>query len=134
MKYLKNSNTKLSTHFNSNEFDCKCDDCKETIVDPALIVHLEAMRAILGTSITITNGYRCANYQQQLRIRGFETSKGPSSHEAGIAADVTNGISLGIELAEAADRAGFKNVGIGKSFVHVDLRPNGPRRWKYVKS
>lgn len=121
-----------SLHFRAAEFDCKCTDCKETLIDTELIDKLEAMRGILRSFLKITSGYRCSSYQEQLRLRGYETSVGPSQHQLGKAADITNGVSMGFELEEAARKAGFKSVGVGKDFIHVDLRPE-VRRWKYTR-
>lgn len=128
--YKKNSNTTLSTHFKSREFMCPCSDCKETIIDKILVSQLEALRTLLGSSLKITSGYRCANYQEQLRIRGYETAKGISQHELGKAADITDGVTPGIELEDMARRVGFKSVGVGRLFIHVDTRPE-ERRWTY---
>ena len=39
--YTKGSNTKLSEHFTSSEFDCKgAGCCKETIINPQLVEYL----------------------------------------------------------------------------------------------
>lgn len=132
MLYSKDKNIQLSTHFWSKEFSCPCDDCKQTLIDKILVSQLEAMRTILGSKLRITSGYRCQDYQDQLALRGYETSKN-SQHLLGKAADVTNGVSPGHELEDAARRAGFLAVGVGSNWVHVDLRgENGKqRRWIY---
>lgn len=131
--YNKGEIKQLSPNFSLHEFECPCSDCKQTILDNELIKKLESMRGILGSKLTITSGYRCPNYQQQLRLRGYETAKGPSTHSQGKAADITNGVSLGGELEEAARKAGFESVGVGRNWCHVDLRP-GFRRWLYSSS
>ena len=130
-KYKKGSNTKLSDHFNSNEVDCKCSECSETLIDSELIVRLERMRTLTGP-LSITSGYRCQAYQDALRKAGFETAAGVSQHTLGRAADVLNGVMLGAELEHCARKVGFECVGVGRTWVHVDLRP-GPKRWFYSK-
>ena len=135
--YKKGARTQLSTHFNQSEFDCSCDQCTITIIDPKLIDLLEKMRTALKTPIQINSGYRCAHKQEMLRIQGYETAVGISQHELGKAADLQNGISLGFELEAAARQAGFKAVGQAQIWIHVDLRgiENGVERaWKYKKS
>lgn len=127
--YKKDTNTQLSTHFNSSEFTCPCQDCKITLIDKDLVSHLEAMRTLLGSKLHITSGYRCQGYQDQLTLRGYETAKN-SQHVLGRAADITDGVTPGMELEDMARRAGFESVGVGKAWVHVDLRP-GYRRWVY---
>jgi uncharacterized protein YcbK (DUF882 family) len=128
--FSKKDETRLSPNFKVSEFKCPCDECKETLVDLGMIARLEKMRSILGSRLHVDSGYRCANYQEQLRLRGFETSKGPSTHQLGQAADVSNGVTPGMELEDAARKAGFESVGVGSRFVHVDMRP-GYRRWTY---
>ncbi len=134
--YKKGSRTKISTNFNSSEFDCSCDQCTTTLVDPTLIVLLEAMRAILNTPIKIDSGYRCKHKQDMLRLLGYETATGISTHQLGKAADISNGVALGHELEDAARRAGFKAVGKASTWIHVDTRGQDDgreRRWTYKK-
>lgn len=135
LQYKKQEARQISEHFNSNEFDCTCDQCKITLVSIPMVTALELLRTNLNTPIKITSGYRCANKQNQLRLMGYETSKGTSTHELGEAVDITNGIALGLELEEAAQKAGFSSIGVGKHWVHVDMRDFGntnvKRRWSY---
>lgn len=131
--YPKGSPLLLTPNFNVIEFECPCDTCKETLVNPDLVTKLEAMRKILGSKLRITSGYRCATYQQQLKIRGYETAKGISQHTRGNAVDVTNEVALGAELEEAARKAGFRAVGVAKTWVHLDMRDDMDRRWFYSK-
>lgn len=78
--------------------------------------------------IVITSGFRCKAHQEDLRQSGLETAVGTSSHERGIAADVT---CLHLDtLLQLADPL-FPAMGVAKSFVHVDLRKDKRRRWKY---
>lgn len=128
----RGENKKLSDHFNSSEFECPCGSCKVFVLDSDLVDKLEFMRRILGTSLKITSGFRCYDYQEQLAMKGYDTAKGISQHELGHAADVTNGVALGHELEEAARDAGFMAVGTGQHWVHVDLRADKFRAWKYA--
>ena len=123
----------LSTHFSLDEFKCPCGNCKIVEIDMELVDKLERLRSLLGSKLTITSGYRCQDYQDQLTLRGYETSKGTSQHTLGMAADVMNGIATGQELAGCAVQAGFKAIGVGNNFIHVDLRADKERRWTYVK-
>jgi uncharacterized protein YcbK (DUF882 family) len=134
--YKKGDYVKLSDHFNSSEFMCSCDQCNITIIDPKLIVLLEEMRALLGTPIKINAGYRCQHKQDMLRLQGYETAKGTSTHQLGQAVDIESGVSLGHELEDAARRAGFKAVGVAATWVHLDTRGQDDgriRRWVYKK-
>lgn len=131
--YPKQGNLPIASNFNSNEFDCHCQDCKVTIIHPDLIIKLQKMRDEIGTKLSITSGYRCPNYQAQLRLRGYETAKGVSQHTKGMAADLTNGVANGAELESYAREASFKAVGVGKNWIHVDLRDDLVRRWFYSR-
>lgn len=132
IKYDKRDRKSLSLHFSSNEFNCPCSDCKETLVSDTLVERLEKMRVDLGVQLHVTSGYRCKGYQEQLRLRGYETATGISQHELGNAADISNGVLRGDELAEAAEKAGFTCIGVGKTWCHLDVRP-GPKRWSYKR-
>lgn len=134
LKLVKGSDVILSTNFRSSEFDCSCGVCQETLVDEDLIAKLEAFRSQVGSPLKINSGYRCRNKQDELRASGYETSAGPSTHEAGRAADVVRADagSTGLELEAAARAAGFSSVGVAHNWVHVDLRP-GYRRWQYAR-
>ncbi len=129
--YKKGSNVILSNNFTSNQFDCTCDQCKETLIDSDLVDKGDKMVLLLGTRLNINSGYRCAHKQQMLKIQGYETSKGISQHQLGKAMDISNGVATGMELAEAATLAGFRAIGRALHWVHVDLREDADRRWFY---
>lgn len=129
-QYTKGCQDKLSINFKAYEFDCPCTECKITFIDSDLVSQLQKTRDYFKSKLAITSGYRCTNYQNQLRLRGYETAKGLSQHQLGKAADIANGVASGAELEEAARASGFTSVGVGKYFIHVDTRP-GQRRWFY---
>lgn len=134
LRFNKGERVNLSKHFNVREFQCPCDyeDCKETKIDQDLIAKLEKMREEAGP-LRINSGFRCQHYQDELRARGYETSAGISQHTLGRASDVMRADegSVGLELEKIARKAGFKAVGVGSSFIHVDLRDDKERRWEY---
>jgi uncharacterized protein YcbK (DUF882 family) len=123
----------LSPHFSSSEFTCSCGVCQKQLINQQFLDMLEAVRTAFGAPIKINSGYRCAVKQEQLRKQGYETAVGISSHELGIAADVSahDMAALGIAVATVF---GPYSIGTAKSFIHVDSRPGGPRRWSYVRS
>jgi len=122
---------KLSQNFAFWEFDCPCKECNYTFVSQELADKLQALRELTDFPITILSGYRCHAHQKRLRESGIETAVGRSSHEDGLAADIRCGAFSGKLLAELAEKVGFKNIGIFKFGLHVDVRPGGPRRWEY---
>lgn len=127
--YKKGVKVQLSPHFASTEFDCPCNNCKETLIDDHLVSRLELARNDLATSVHVNSAYRCSDYQLVLKHRGYEAAKN-SQHVLGKAADIQTGVHTGPELEEAARKAGFTSVGVGKNWVHVDTR-EGHHAWKY---
>lgn len=133
--YLKGKSERISEHFNSKEFDCPCVDpkCKWTLIDELLMLRLEKMRERLGCPLIISRGggFRCEGYQQELRERGYETSKGPSTHSGGMAVDLQTGKHSGADLEKVARECGFQAVGVAKTWIHCDTRSGATRRWVY---
>lgn len=120
----------LSPHFKAVEFECFCSSpkCTEQRINAQLVERLEAMRMTLGKRITITDGFRCAGAQRELRDRGFPTANGVSTHELGDAADIkASQITPLLELASKR----FKAIGIARTWLHVDMRDDKKRRWFY---
>ena len=121
----------ISDHFLFKEFACKCSypSCKEQIIKKELIDKLEETRKATGLAIIVTSAYRCSEYQEELRERGFETSKGPSTHSLGMAVDIKQS-NMNTLLGECSKR--FLAIGVARSFLHVDLRKDKKRRWTYA--
>jgi uncharacterized protein YcbK (DUF882 family) len=125
----------VAPSFYSTEFDCRCnhESCNVTRIADELIGGLQELRDLLGVPIRIINGYRCAEKQRELRDRGFETAIGISQHELGRAVDLMTLCSKpGSELERIAREIGFKAVGVGHNWIHVDLRSDKVRRWEYA--
>jgi uncharacterized protein YcbK (DUF882 family) len=107
-------NLKLSKNFTLNEFACK-DGSKTITIDYELIEKLQQLRDKIGKPVSITSGYRSVAYNKE--CGGIPTS----NHLLGKAADIkVSGLSP-LELAKAADRIGFKGIGVYPTFTHVDV-------------
>lgn len=131
--YPKGSDILVSKYFHAREFDCPCTnpECTETHIDDVMLSQADAMRDELGCPVIITSGNRCKAYQADLKARGFETAAGPSQHEEFHAFDCRTGKHTGDQLEQVARRHGFFAVGVGKTFVHCDMRNDKMRRWVY---
>ena len=111
---------KLSEHFDSSEFACKCG-CggmnDGAGVDPRLVEVLECIRGILGVPLVLSCGYRCPTHNAE--VGGVWNSQ----HVYGKAADVQlpDGVTLR-QLYNAAEAAGADGIGIYDWGVHVDVR------------
>lgn len=131
-RYPKDSPIQVAENFQAKDFDCPCKHCRETLVDLKLIEQLQYMRELLGIPLVVTSGYRCQAHQDELAAQGYETAKN-SMHLVGGAADVRTGKHSGVGLERAARKAGFRAVGVGGSWAHVDVRDGKDRRWIYSK-
>lgn len=137
MKYLSPSlvcfetgeNVKLSKNFNSKEFEDPTS--KYHLIDLELVEMLQKMRNRLKCSMKITSGYRSDHYQMVLRERGYETAERISTHQVGTAVDIWTGKHSGKELEAIAKEVGFCAIGVGNTFIHVDLRSDKIRSWTY---
>jgi hypothetical protein len=134
-KFPKGCHFYAAPHFQACEFDCPCTDenCKWTLVEQELADKLARLAELADCPVHVTSGFRCDHYQDVLRKRGYETAKGISSHMWGGAADIMTRKHTGKQLQALALQAGFVNIGVGQSWIHVDIRPGGPRSWSYLK-
>lgn len=127
--YERGKKIRLSEHFYSTEFDCRCKykDCVITLIDDDLVEADELLRAIIGPLI-ITSGFRCMRHNHD--VGGEQLS----FHIRGMANDLqTPDIKPGIVIATAANKVErFRNGGMGIAlrWIHVDTRV-GFTRWTY---
>ena len=115
-------NINLTQNFKVAEFACR-DGSDTVIIDDALAVLLQKIRAHFGTSVTINSGYRTPSYNA--KVGGAKNSQ----HTKGTAADICiNGVSPE-EVAKYAEYILGTNGGIGlyKTFTHVDTREKRAR-------
>lgn len=120
--YRKGQSVKLSTNFNSSEFDCKGGGCcSETIINPQLVKYLQQIRDHFKAPITITSAYRCPTHNS--RVGGAPGSR----HSKGDAADIVVKGRTPREVAKYAESIGIKGIGLYETsadgyFVHIDTR------------
>lgn len=133
IRWKRNNGVQITKNFHAREFQCTCGICLDQQIDRELVERLQSVRDELGLPLTITSAFRCARRQQQLRSSGIETAVGTSSHEMGMAVDVT--CSDMPRLLAACEKR-FDNIGTAKTFLHVDVRgPKGrKRRWVYSRA
>ena len=109
---------KLSEHFTSDEFACKCG-CGFDSPDPNLIFVLECLRTVFNNKpITINSGCRCKFYNA--KIKGTKNSQ----HLHGKAADIVIKDVLASHVAEKLRGWFYGSCGIGDyyTFTHFDIR------------
>jgi len=121
-------------NFKSSEFDSPDLKGSGENMQDSFMEKLQKGREIAQTPFVITSGFRTKNYQEDLRKRGYKTSKTTSPHETGHACDIsckdskTRWLIIGSLML-----AGFTRFGIGQSFIHVDDCPKrtNNRIWTY---
>lgn len=129
-KYTEN--TKISEHFNSDEFKCTCG-CGVSLVDTSLVNILEKLRTKLSCSkIIISSGYRCPTHNKAV-------GGGPGSrHVKGMAADFAcydkNGtIIKSSKVACALEDLGVFGIGLNcggnMNYTHADSRESTEKWW-----
>ena len=115
------NNVQLTKNFNLSEFE---SDNNVVKVSTELVLGLQIMRNLIGRPIKVINGYRTPEHNK--RVGGADNSQ----HLHGRAADITVEGMSGKELAKFAEVAGFNAIGIAKTAIHVDDRPERVR-WNY---
>lgn len=107
----------------------KCPCCGQENPDPKLLPLLQDLELAQGHKLKINSGFRCEKHHRELGLKGYPTAKN-SYHLKGLAADVaTEDEEDRAKLISNAQRLGFGGIGVGDSFVHLDL---GPKRiWAY---
>lgn len=125
--------TYLTPHFTVEELECKCG-CgfgrQPGDVSPRLLALLEGIRVEVGVPVVINSGCRCDQHNAD------EGGVPGSVHTLGEAADIkTIGGEKKYWIEKAAFKHGAMGVGIGKTFVHVDVHQGDvkyrPTAWGY---
>ena len=117
--YIKGKSVKLSTNFNSTEFDCHGNGCcYQTKINEQLVAYLQKIRDHFGKPISVTSGYRCPIHNSSASVGGATRSK----HCQGDAADIVVSGVTPAEVAKYAESIGILGIGLYSNFVHIDTR------------
>lgn len=111
---------RLTENFLASEFRCACGrpDCDAPRMDRAFMAKLQALRTAWGRPMVITSGARCRAHNAAI---GGSVG---SMHLRGLAADVSmHPGKARWEFLRLAFALGFRGIGVGRSFVHLDMRP-----------
>ena len=120
-----NENVRLSEHFNSIEFRCKCGKIHNYTVDTNLIDKLERLYSALNASKgIISSGYRCTTHDRAVGGNGY------GQHTKGTACDIifydknNKPISSKIVSCKAQDLGfgGIANINTAYTYTHLDVR------------
>lgn len=112
---MRINDIKVSKNFKLYEFECN-DGSHHVMMDPEVIIRLQALRDTLGKPITINSAYRTKEYNA--KIGGTKDSQ----HILGKAVDVVcEGVSPE-KVGHVAKLCGFRGIGIYDTFTHLDVR------------
>lgn len=107
----------MAKWFKVDEFRCKCcgglgDEGRLL----ELMERLDKVREVYGRPMPIMSGYRCP--KRNVQVGGAPLSRHLKSEAADI---VIGGSRDRYDLVKAALSSGFRRIGIGKGFVHLDI-------------
>ena len=117
---------KITEHFDSSEFDCKCG-CGKANISKALVTKLEELYQYLSKldtgvkCIVVTSGFRCPSYS--VKVGGYSSD----AHTQNIAADIIcyrkDGSVYDVKtIAAIAEYLGFSGIGLMSGATHLDIR------------
>lgn len=113
-------------YFSDEEFAAV--GCSRADVDAISLARLNRCRRLCGFPFILTSAYRSPHHE----VCKGRPANGP--HTTGQAFDIACDSNLKrFKIVEAAITVGFKRIGIGKNFIHLDDctdKPN-PRIWTY---
>lgn len=106
----------MSCYFKDGDFARCCPPCKLSDMSEDLLDILDYARSLYGRPMIITSAYRSKDYEH---LKG---RSGSSSHCKGVAVDIAcHDSTTRLQMLLALTRAGFRRIGIGPNFIHVDV-------------
>lgn len=117
----------ITKNFQIHEFLCGCG-CGFDGVNKDFIDRLQIARDISGIAYEINSGCRCVTHNFK------EGGKPSSDHLTGEGADIkTTSNYIRFKVLDGLIRAGFKRIGIAKTFIHVGSADRNPPEvvWLY---
>jgi len=103
-------------YFTYDEFDSPDLEGSGKKVSDELISMLDIARKKYGKSVVINSGYRTPEHNKS--VGGTPES----SHIKGLAADIAcNNSTDSFKLEGVLREVGFKRIGMGSTFIHVDI-------------
>lgn len=101
-------------------------------LDPVFRQELESMEYVTGIRFHVTSGKRTPEHNSDPKVGGVKNSA--HTEDPCVAADIDCQVSWHryVILKEAISR-GFKRIGIGKTFIHLDRSTTLPQAvcWHY---
>jgi uncharacterized protein YcbK (DUF882 family) len=117
----------MRNYFTEKELESPDVPGSGALMDKDFLKMLNEARHIANTPFIINSGYRSKSHNEL--ISGSKTS----SHLKGLAVDIAYKSPLEmLKIVSGAIRAGFKRIGAGRTFIHLDSDNNKPNAyWGY---
>lgn len=118
-------------YFKPSEFDSPDLRNSGIGMNPAFVRKLDKLREACGIPLKINSGFRTLAHNK--KVSGVEDS----AHTRGRAADIAaNASSTRHKILQAAFGLGFRRIGLGASFIHLDDDPTLPQDvvWTYPET
>ena len=104
-----------SKYFSEGEFSCCSPSCSLQDMEQTTMNRLDTAREISGIPFVLTSAYRSPKHD---RSRG---RSGSGAHTLGRAVDIKCNTSRNrFIVVNSLLKAGFKRIGVAKTFIHVD--------------
>ena len=110
-------------YFTIDEFACPC--CGECQMNIDTLLRFDKARMIANTPFKINSGYRCKKHNLEV---GSTSENHPSGHAGDV--DCQTGQQR-IKILTGLIKAGFKRIGIHKTFIHADDMDKVESCWLY---
>ena len=120
-------------YFTIDEFDSPDKKGSGKKMDATLLSMLDEARHIAQIPFKINSAFRTEKYNKKLKKKGYKVAKN-SSHLKGLAVDIAVSDSRSRwKILSALMKVGFNRIGVGKTFLHVDIscKKSGYVTWVY---
>lgn len=113
-------------YFAHKELECKCG-CGKADIDDMFLERLDMLRYRYNRPIHLNSAFRCTAHNKS--VGGVIDSP----HTRGLAVDIKCNSQEKYWLLKHALEMGFRGIGIGKDFLHIDDKMESPRPnvWTY---
>ena len=102
-------------HFSESEFKACVPRCSLQDMNQATMNRLDRAREAAGIPFVLNSAYRSPSYERQ------KGRTGTGAHTTGHAVDIRCNTSTNrMKIVRAALQVGFRRIGIGKTYVHLD--------------
>ena len=118
----------MSKYFAPAEFLRCTPACSIKQMDPEFLEYLDSFREFVGIPLKLSCAYRSKEWDQS------KGRSGNSAHTRGKAVDIVcNSSATRYKIVYAALHFGFRRIGIGKNFIHLDNDASLPQgvMWHY---